>query len=233
MMWKKAVRWSRSLHKWIGIYVAALTVVWLAEMLFLPVAYSVPEGLFAPWNGGEVNPMTILAHLRLPPGSVLPEITYHPGSGTYSIHYLQDCVIVVVDTRNGGVVESYVDQTALFEAKSGMGWLHPVVQTVLKAPFEAAFIILSLTGIALVWPRPKSGAKLGVLGLGSGDRFVFKQTTRREDMGRLASLGLLPGVEVFVLRIGSSGPCILSARNTRIAVARDVAETFVIGEVSC
>ena len=131
------------------------------------------------------------------------------------------------------MAEAYVDSMALFEAKSGLGWLHPFVQAVFKTPFETAFIILSLTGTILVWPRRKAVGRRGMLDLGPGDRFVFKATSRREDMGRLASLGLLPGVEVAVLRMGARGLCVLSARDTRIAVGRDVAAAFIIGEGTC
>jgi Fe2+ transport system protein FeoA len=68
----------------------------------------------------------------------------------------------------------------------------------------------------------------GVLGLAPGDRFLFRATGNARDMARLAALGLLPGVPVTVLRMPRRGPVVLSARNTRIAVARNVAAAFIL-----
>ena len=36
----RLLTWSRKLHKWIGVYVSVLTVIWLTEMAVLPAAFN-------------------------------------------------------------------------------------------------------------------------------------------------------------------------------------------------
>ena len=41
--------------------------------------------------------------------------------------------------------------------------------------------------------------------------------------GRLASLGLIPGAEITVLRNGGSGPFVVAVNNARICIGRGMA----------
>lgn len=36
----KLLKWSRKLHKWVGIYISILTVIWLVEMMVLPSVFN-------------------------------------------------------------------------------------------------------------------------------------------------------------------------------------------------
>ena len=46
--------------------------------------------------------------------------------------------------------------------------------------------------------------------------------------GRLAAMGMLPHVEVMVVRNGRTGPCVISVRESKIAIGRGVADKIEV-----
>ena len=49
---------------------------------------------------------------------------------------------------------------------------------------------------------------------------------------RLAAMGLLPGVEMLVVRNLGSGPCVVEARGARIMIGRGMALKMIVRPVS-
>ena len=231
-MKRRLLRFSVQCHSWLGLYLGCIVVVWLLEMALLPGMFA-PGPLPAPGtriDAGSVG--TLLSGLRdaMPPGSVLaPEsVVYSPSAGTYAVHDRQRFITIVV-SENGEVLSAGQDTDALINAKYALGWIHPLLGSVLSAPFKPAFIILAVTGLHIFFTaRGRKRETLPVLpGLAQGDSFIFQGASSLPVLRRLAALGLLPGVRAVLLRRPSTGPLIIQAGNTRVAVSRKIAAAFV------
>lgn len=236
----KLLKWSRLLHKWIGVYIAVLTVVWLGELILLPVihapAFGEVSGRTGTGSGRVLDARELLARFEAgvygpPRGSA--EILYQPEKGVYVILDKEGFRRIRVDADSGEFLGGELDQETLFREKTVLGWIHPVLSGILKAPFEVCFILLAATGLHLVlfpYVKRTSVKAKGLLGLEPDRRFRFRGMENPADMARMAAFGLLPGVSGTVLRLPSRSPVVLSARHTRIAVGRDVAAAFIIEE---
>ena len=239
------LKWSRKLHKWLGIYVALLTVIWIGELILLPITYPVDRVQESRVQPGHEAMMPtermawgeLLGRLDAGEYGSLSsnvEISYFPRDGKYVVRDWDAFSVSTIDAADGRLLGRELDGNALFARKSGLVWLDEAVGAIAKAPFEVSFIILAVTGIYLVvfpYLRRKKALAEGILGLSPGDRFRFESTRHPEDMARIAALGLLPGVNATVMRIPRRGPVVLSARSTRIAVARNVAASFLFERV--
>lgn len=239
------LKWSRNLHKWLGIYVAVLTVVWVAELVLLPGMYAVQEvgaertqaipkaGSESVGNSAGVSFEEIRQRVHAGVyGTFSPdiEIAYVPREGKYIVRDRVSYAVSEVSAESGAQLGRHLDQSQLFADKSGLGWLNGTLSAVIKAPFEISFVILAVSGVYLIvfpWLRRKRAPREGLFDLAPGERFRFMGTSQPSDMARIASLGLLPGVSATVMRQPRRGPIVLSARNTRIAVGRAVASSFL------
>lgn len=234
-------KWSRKLHKWLGVYAAILALVWIGELLLLPALHPVTPVDVAqsqaiveqPRQAGALSfeelSRRVQSGLYGQFGADI-EISYFPLKKRYVVLDRESFAISEIDSLTGELFSRYLDGSSLFARKSGLGWANETLGAILKAPFELSFIILSVTGLYLVlypYLRRKDASGQGILGLSPGDSFRFEASNHPRDMARIAALGLLPGVNATVMSIPCRGPVVLSARNTRIAVARNVAASFL------
>jgi hypothetical protein len=93
MITRQLLRWSRKLHKWIGVYVGILTAIWLVEMVVLPLIFNpglpVVEGppLTAQYTSAPLSLQQALQSFmdQQPEGIAsaveLDEMAYLPGNG--------------------------------------------------------------------------------------------------------------------------------------------------------
>lgn len=218
-----------------------LTVLWLAELALLPMLYrvdgTVGAGLsmdrLALESAGSLSFQELLRRLQAGSyGSYGPhvEISYFPHEQKYVVRDRDSFATSEISAETGRLLGRQLDVNRLFSKKSCLAWANESVGGILRAPFEVSFVILAMTGAYLVvFPRlrrKRIGGE-GILGLEPGQRFRFVGTRHCGDMTRIAALGLLPGVSVTVMRVSRRGPLVLSARHTRIAVARNVAASFL------
>ena len=68
---------------------------------------------------------------------------------------------------------------------------------------------------------------LVMLGAGRSAR-VVEVRGGKDVNGRLASLGVLPGATVSAIRTSAGGPVILSARESRVAIGRGMAQKVMV-----
>ncbi|MFO7596776.1 MAG: FeoA family protein [Desulfocurvibacter africanus] len=235
------LRWSRLLHKWIGVYICILTLIWLLEMPLLPLFYAPTEALTpqtghsAIADGEAVNLTELLTRIKAGEYGMsvdAAEISFTPASEAFTLRDREHFTWLRLDAHTGNILERGVDSDALFAERSALGWVHPVLRQIITIPFEVSFVLLALTGAHLVlypyFKKSKPAAQDSLLGLQAGDSFLFRATKDLAQMGRMAALGLLPGVLVKILRMPARGPLVLSVRHTRIAVGRSIADTFAI-----
>ena len=226
---------SRFLHKWLGIYIAVFTLVWVVELIVLPSLYSVEPVTASGQPANHVPIQRVVEDVTAGKYGVPEhmELRYQPNTQQYVLINNALFTRLTIDVATGHTISKEIDYDALLMKKSGLGWVNETLGEFLKIPFQIFFVILSITGLHLIlFPyMKKKKASKGLLSLSPGQQFIFKSTTSSEDMAKTASIGLLPGVQATLLYIPSRGPVVLSARNTRIAVARSVAKSFIIDPV--
>jgi Fe2+ transport system protein FeoA len=107
-----------------------------------------------------------------------------------------------------------------------LGWLHPFVAKVVKAPFELLFIFLASTGLYIVFhPRKKQVNRLrtgSLLEMAPGEKRCFLSVSEVALMGRLAAVGILPGTSIQMIRIRNRGSVVILVRHTCLALGRDI-----------
>ena len=170
----KLHKWSRRLHKWIGVYVSILTVIWLAEMVVLPVVfnpgapvmYGAPPSTEQQKNVSLSFEQVLQVFMSRQPshiGSVdeFDEISYLPKNGVYRFVVREKCLEWYVDAGTAEVLAYGFNANRFLMSKSMLGWVHPVVAEIIRAPFELLFVVLAVTGCYLVLYRgQKKGGKV-------------------------------------------------------------------------
>ncbi|PIE64775.1 MAG: hypothetical protein CSA26_06970 [Desulfobacterales bacterium] len=174
MIANRLFRWSRKLHKWVGLYVAVLAVIWSVEMIVLPPIFNqgLPTINKAP-SGSVVDTAAPTISLeqalkifieQQPQGIIslaeLDEMTYLPQKGLYRFAITERFLEWYQDARTGGIVQYGFDTNRFVTEKGMLGWAHPVVARAVRViPFDFLFIFLTVTGCWLVfypsWNRKK------------------------------------------------------------------------------
>ena len=62
-----------------------------------------------------------------------------------------------------------------------------------------------------------------------GEDIYLKGIKGKGLIGRLAALGLLPGIKFTIIRKRRHGPVLILVQKTRIALGRDIAERVLVG----
>lgn len=239
----KLLRWSRKIHKWIGIYIGFLVILWLFEMICLPKFFNPPgmpvvDGSLSNYSSLKKNPMTSkeasTVFINSHPGGLkeikeLSEISYLPDKNVYRFSCKKRFLEWYMDASTGKIVKYGFVSNRLLEQKGMLGWIHPLLGKIVKYPFYLLFILLSLTGLYIVFcPRKKSTVprkKDTLLDMSPGEkRYILNINTRADIAGRLVGMGLLPGVAVRMVRIRRHGPVLVSVQNTYLGLGRDIAK---------
>lgn len=242
----KLLKWCRKLHKWIGVYVSILTAIWLVEMVGLPTVFNhglptVGDGPPSSLQYGSVPPLSLEQALQFfmdqqPDGidsaADLDEIAYLPANGVFRFAIKEFYLEWYVEAKTGKILKYGFDSNRFVMEKGMLGWVHPVVAKVVRVPFEFLFIFLAITGCYVVfYPRRKKKKQTGsVLDMTPGESRYFKEIKNTSLMGRLAAVGLLPGVKIQVIRSSGKGPVVIGVRKTYLALGRDIAAQIMISK---
>jgi|LGOV01.1.fsa_nt_gb Fe2+ transport system protein FeoA len=68
-----------------------------------------------------------------------------------------------------------------------------------------------------------------LLSANPGEEIYLKGIEGKGLIGRLAALGLLPGIKLKMIRKRRHGPVLILVQKTRIALGRDIAQRVLIG----
>ncbi len=166
MIANRLFRWSRKLHKWLGLYVAILAVIWSVKIIALPPIFNqgLPTINKAP-SGSAVNTAAPTISLeqalkifieQQPQGlhspTELDEMTYLPQKGLYRFAIAERFLKWYLDARTGGIVGYGFEKNRFVTEKGMLGWAHPVVARVVRVvPFDFLFVFLTVTGCWLVF----------------------------------------------------------------------------------
>lgn len=83
-------------------------------------------------------------------------------------------------------------------------------------------------GVAGYSAARTTGVPLTIVGTGRKVR-LLALLTGRECAARLASLGLVPGAEIEVLRNAEHGPFMVAVKGSRVVLGRGVAQRVMVG----
>lgn len=160
MPWLKLLKRSRKLHKWVGVYVSILTVIWIVEMIMLPLMFN--QGLplintppSSTRQYGSTPPISMQQALQLfmeqhPDGLVsvteLDKMTYLPQKGVYLFANERQFLEWYLEAETGRILEYGFSSSRFVMEKGMLGWIHPVVTKIVKAPFDFLFIFLAVSG---------------------------------------------------------------------------------------
>ena len=238
MITRRLLRWSRKLHKWIGVYIGILTAIWLVEMIMLPPIFNsglpVVDGppLTAQYTSAPLSLQQALQSFmdQQPDGiasaAELDEMAYLPGNGVYRFAVKERFLEWYVEAGTGKILKYGFDSNRFLMKKGMLGWVHPFVSKVFKAPFELLFIFLAITGLYIVFhPRKKKIHRLktgSLLDMASDEKRCFMGVSDVALMGRLAAVGILPGTSIRMIRIRNRGSVVILVRHTCLALGRDI-----------
>ena len=244
MIARRLLRWSRKLHKWVGVYIGILTMIWLVEMMALPLMFNpgLPTVDGSPaTTQGDSAPLSLQQALQSlmdqQPDSIdsaaeLDEMAYLPENGVYRFAVRERFLEWYVEAGTGKILKYGFDSNRFLMEKGMLGWVHPVVAKVVKAPFELLFIFLAITGLYIVFhPHKKKINRLktgSLLDMAPGEKRCFMGVLEVALMGRLAAVGLLPGASIQMIRIRNRGPVVISVRHTCLALGRDIGARIIM-----
>ncbi len=167
-------RWSRKLHKWVGLYVGILAAIWSVEMIALPPIFNqgLPTINGAPPAGvaeTAAPPIPLKQALKIfieqqPQGitslTELDEMTYLPQKGLYRFAITEGFLQWYLEAQSGKIVQYGFEANRFVVEKGMLGWAHPIVAKAIRViPFDFLFIFLTVTGCWIVlypsWSRKK------------------------------------------------------------------------------
>ena len=148
--------WSRKSHCWAGVYLSAVTLLWLGEMALLPAVYeprfevASPSPAVSSVGTPAVSVQDVLdrfSHERVDGEPLTPDtVTFLPKEGSWVVRDAGRYVSVTYDVRTGEARERSFDSAKLVEEKNGLAWLSPELGAALNAMLarlEEAFVRLS------------------------------------------------------------------------------------------
>ena len=161
--------WSRKSHCWAGVYLSAVTLLWLGEMALLPAVYeprfevASPSPAVSSVGTPAVSVQDVLdrfSHERVDGEPLTPDtVTFLPKEGSWVVRDAGRYVSVTYDVRTGEARERAFDSAKLVEEKNGLAWLSPELGAALKLSFQPLFILLCVTGIHLLLGRNRRPGK--------------------------------------------------------------------------
>lgn len=169
-------RWSRIIHRWIGLYMAALVIIYVSESFILPSLFSHGEPILkTPPTEVRLtkNMQTIPLEQVLRDVEerlvskleerVIDQITYLPQQGLYRLSDTQNFFEWYIDSVDETLISHGFRSDIFLEEKGLLGWLSPWVHQVLALPFLFLMATLAISGIYLfvqpflsVRPNPDS-----------------------------------------------------------------------------
>ena len=173
MIIRRLLRWSRKIHKWIGVYIGILTIIWLVEMIVLPPIFNpglpvvdVPPSVAQDHSASLSLHHALQLFMDQQPDGIdsldeLDEMTYLPGNGIYRFVIKDRFLEWYVDSKTGKILEFGFNSNCFLTENGMLGWIHPVISKTIRATFEFSFVLIAITGLYMVfYPRKKHGQRL-------------------------------------------------------------------------
>jgi len=157
-------KWSRTIHRWVGLYMAIIVTIYFVETLALPPIFSaglpsingrapthsVAEDTRPLLSIEQVSQAFIAQH---PEGinslNEVDAITFLPTVKTYRFENQKRFFEWYVDAYSGEVLKYGFNTNMFLEEKGVLGWLNPLVHNLIELPFLAILLTLASSGVYL------------------------------------------------------------------------------------
>ncbi|QDL11970.1 hypothetical protein DP113_32455 [Brasilonema octagenarum UFV-E1] len=157
-------RWSRTIHRWVGLYFAVVIAIYLIEIIALPSAFS--SGL--PTVDGKPPTQTVAENTRsllsleqathalisLQPEGIntledIDEIAYLPTLGVYRFENKKRLFEWYLDAHNGKLLKYGFNATDFLEYRGLLGWFAPWIHNLIEMSFLFFMSTLAVSGVYL------------------------------------------------------------------------------------
>ncbi|WP_223280177.1 PepSY domain-containing protein [Nostoc sp. PA-18-2419] len=157
-------RWSRTIHRWVGLYFAVVIGIYVIEIIALPPAFS--SGL--PTIDGKAPTQTITkntksllsleqasqAFISQHPKGIntledIDEITYLPSLGIYRFENQKRLFEWYLDAQNGKLLKYGFNATDFLEYRGLLGWFAPWIHNLIEMSFLFFMSTLAVSGVYL------------------------------------------------------------------------------------
>ena len=158
------LKWSRKLHRWIGLYVVVLTVIWVIEAISLPPVFSaglpaINSDVPAQPSTTKVNPPLSLeqamnAFMAQHPKGIqsfddVDEIDYFPAKAIYRFQTTKRFFEWYLTAHDGVLVKYGFNVNQFLEQQGFLAWLHPWLGNLIKLSSMLFTLILIGSGFFL------------------------------------------------------------------------------------
>lgn len=157
-------KWSRTIHRWVGLYFAVVIGIYLIEIIALPSAFS--SGL--PTVDGKPPTQTVAENTRsllsleqasqafisLHPQGIntledIDEIAYIPTLGVYRFENQKRLFEWYIDAHNGKLVKYGFNSIDFLEHRGLLGWFAPWIHDLIEMSFLFFMSTLAVSGVYL------------------------------------------------------------------------------------
>lgn len=158
-------KWSREIHRWVGLYFALVTLIYITEMVALPSVFShglpVVDGKLPVVEVQQIDDTKLLSQEAVkerfiqqhPPGlnseDGIDEITYFTANKIYRFANSEKLFEWYVSASTGEIIKYGFNVTDFLEFKGLLGWLYPWIHNMIEASFLFFMATLGITGIYL------------------------------------------------------------------------------------
>ena len=240
MLKRKLLKWSRKLHKWVGVYISILTAIWLVEMMVLPAAINpgfptlnqAPQAVISSNNQPIPLEQALQSLMDQHPDGLsstaeLDEMAYLPKKGVYRFSNGESYLNWYVDSKTGKILTFGFDSNRLLE-KAMLGWTHPIIAKIVRGPFQFLFVFLGITGCYIVfYPRRKRKRKQSMTTLRSLQKgqvaIVRGLVGEQRFISRVSAIGFTPDTQITIIQNSQKGPLIAYLRDTQVGLSHEEA----------
>ncbi|AFY30706.1 PepSY domain-containing protein [Calothrix sp. PCC 7507] len=179
-------RWSRTIHRWVGLYFAVVIGIYLIEIIALPPAFSsgLPIVDGKPPTQITSEPTTPLlsleqasqAFISLHPKGVntlkdIDEIAYVPSLGMYRFENQKKLFEWYIDAYSGKLLKYGFNSVDFLEHRGLLGWFAPWIHNLIEMSFLFFMATLAVSGVYLfIYPflakKNQETASSGITGEG-------------------------------------------------------------------
>ncbi|MDJ0590611.1 MAG: hypothetical protein QNJ72_11535 [Pleurocapsa sp. MO_226.B13] len=155
-------KWSRKIHRWIGLYFALVVMIYTIEAFSLTAVFgaglptvdgSPPTSAFAIADLLSIDRAVQIFQERHPQGvdswDEIDEIAYLPQAGVYRFANTKRYFEWYLDASSGELLKYGFKAAPFLEEKSLFGWWHPWIHDFVEFPMLLLLFSLAVSGVYL------------------------------------------------------------------------------------
>ncbi|CAN1212583.1 PepSY-associated TM helix domain protein [Tumidithrix helvetica PCC 7403] len=157
-------RWSRTIHRWVGLYFALVIAIYLIEIIALPPIFSFGLPIVDGKPPTQLSLANTLPLLSLEQASQIfidlhlegvdtikdiDEIAYVPSLGVYRLENQKKLFEGYIDARSGKLLKYGFNSVDFLENRGLLGWISPFIHDSIEMSFLFFMATLAVSGVYL------------------------------------------------------------------------------------